>query len=483
MENEKIVENSKDLVDTLLSYQSSDGDFLKNDVHTYHLIEALKALSPLAFKPYIESALNWFENLDDPRDNNPRSVSSFRLLALSGTNLVVDYQSEATEKISKIMIGREGNINLPVGFIETPDTYDTFPTLFGVNIFLNIENPKYHSIIFKALDWCINKMQDINRPATLGYIADTVLKAEKIGYKNVKEKIKSIKKILDTFSQEDILKDPLQAAYLSFNYSRISKIYPDIVKDDEGVNLVNDIIKLKEVDRESYYANQDPALLDLRLLVACGEVMTTQEKEIFVEKILSSAFSEKVELSREYNLARQQIRELAIELKKCQIEERGKGIFIMPHWDITVPKVDPNSVFFMMPFANDNSPSNIKALEGIYQDLLRTSIETKLGLKVKRADDIFDTRPIMQSIWDCVLESGIIVADLTGKNPNVFYEAGLADTLGKKIIFIAQSIDDVPFDLRHRRVIIYSVNYPGPSVLQEALLKTIENVREEFKSK
>jgi hypothetical protein len=112
--------------------------------------------------------------------------------------------------------------------------------------------------------------------------------------------------------------------------------------------------------------------------------------------------------------------------------------------------------------------------------VLRREIETKLSLKVRRADDIFDTRPIMQSIWDCVLESGIIVADLTGKNPNVFYEAGLADTLGKKIIFMSQSIEDVPFDLRHRRVILYSVDYPGPEELRKNLLKTIKNVRDEF---
>jgi hypothetical protein len=44
-----------------------------------------------------------------------------------------------------------------------------------------------------------------------------------------------------------------------------------------------------------------------------------------------------------------------------------------------------------------------------------------------------------------------IVADLSGKNPNVFYEAGIAYTIGRDVIPITQSMDDIPFDLRSLR--------------------------------
>jgi len=47
----------------------------------------------------------------------------------------------------------------------------------------------------------------------------------------------------------------------------------------------------------------------------------------------------------------------------------------------------------------------------------------------------------------------VLLADLTGKNPNVFYELGLAHALAKPVILIAETLDDIPFDLRALRVI------------------------------
>ena len=54
-----------------------------------------------------------------------------------------------------------------------------------------------------------------------------------------------------------------------------------------------------------------------------------------------------------------------------------------------------------------------------------------------------------------------MVADFTGKNPNVFYEVGIAHTLGKTVIPITQSINDVPSDLRHHRALVYYPNEQG----------------------
>ncbi len=54
-----------------------------------------------------------------------------------------------------------------------------------------------------------------------------------------------------------------------------------------------------------------------------------------------------------------------------------------------------------------------------------------------------------------------MICDCTGKNPNVFYEAGIAHTLGKEVILITQSASDVPFDLRHLRYVSYLNNREG----------------------
>ena len=65
----------------------------------------------------------------------------------------------------------------------------------------------------------------------------------------------------------------------------------------------------------------------------------------------------------------------------------------------------------------------------------------------------------------------------SGKNPNVFYEIGIAHTLGKNVIPITQNIDDVPFDLRHHRVLTYLKNNEGLQELKNILKKKIESIK------
>jgi nucleoside 2-deoxyribosyltransferase len=82
----------------------------------------------------------------------------------------------------------------------------------------------------------------------------------------------------------------------------------------------------------------------------------------------------------------------------------------------------------------------------------------------------------MQSVWQSINEARVVVAELTGRNPNVFYELGIAHTLGKPVIMIAQAIEDVPFDLRHLRCILYTYKPDMITKFEEALEKTVRNV-------
>ena len=54
----------------------------------------------------------------------------------------------------------------------------------------------------------------------------------------------------------------------------------------------------------------------------------------------------------------------------------------------------------------------------------------------------------------------MLLADLTDRNANVFYELGLAHAVRKPVVFTAPKVEDVPFDLRHLRVIIYDIREP-----------------------
>jgi hypothetical protein len=100
-----------------------------------------------------------------------------------------------------------------------------------------------------------------------------------------------------------------------------------------------------------------------------------------------------------------------------------------------------------------------------------------IGLTVKRADDFFTAHSIMADVWNAICGSRAIIADCTGRNPNVFYEIGVAHTIGKPVILTTQSRDDVPFDLRHLRYIEYEYTPPGMRQYEAALTETLLQLR------
>lgn len=75
-----------------------------------------------------------------------------------------------------------------------------------------------------------------------------------------------------------------------------------------------------------------------------------------------------------------------------------------------------------------------------------------------------------------ICKSSVVICDLTGKNANVFYEAGIAHSLGKDVILITQSADDVPFDLRHLRYIQYLNNGEGLQQLTAKVTDRLETL-------
>lgn len=93
-----------------------------------------------------------------------------------------------------------------------------------------------------------------------------------------------------------------------------------------------------------------------------------------------------------------------------------------------------------------------------YNDLIYKPAIVKAGLRSVRADDLYKTGSIVNDIWELTKTAKILLADLSGKNPNVFYELGLAHAIAKPVVLITDNIDDIPFDLRTLRVIPYDKN-------------------------
>ena len=107
--------------------------------------------------------------------------------------------------------------------------------------------------------------------------------------------------------------------------------------------------------------------------------------------------------------------------------------------------------FVIMPFGG--------WLDNYYEAIYCPAIKAA-GLEPHRADDLYRPSTITNDIWEYTRRAKLLPADLSGRNPNVFYELGLAHALAKPAILIAESIEEIPFDLRALRILVYDKNDP-----------------------
>jgi hypothetical protein len=111
-----------------------------------------------------------------------------------------------------------------------------------------------------------------------------------------------------------------------------------------------------------------------------------------------------------------------------------------------------DTCFVMMPFG--------EWFDKYYKEIYVPAIKDA-SFEPVRADELFTTGSVVEQIWEQINKATVLLAELTGKNANVFYELGLAHAAVKPVIFVSANVDDVPFDLRHLRVIIYDIREPN----------------------
>lgn len=128
--------------------------------------------------------------------------------------------------------------------------------------------------------------------------------------------------------------------------------------------------------------------------------------------------------------------------------------------------VDHRIISVMMPFASE--------FNNVYETLKHVS--EKLSLKCLRADDIWQHDAVIQDVVSLIYQSRIVICDCTGRNANVFYETGIAHTLGKDVILITQNSNDIPFDLQHLRFLTYLDNIEGREQLSIDVSKRIQTI-------
>jgi hypothetical protein len=126
--------------------------------------------------------------------------------------------------------------------------------------------------------------------------------------------------------------------------------------------------------------------------------------------------------------------------------------------------------FVMMPFRQESDP--------VYRQLITPAAE-EVGLSPLRADQIYTSGAIAEQVRVAIRESRVCIADISVDNPNVLYEIGLAQALGKPVVFIAQHGTQPPFDIAHLRYISYSRNdlEDAQNRLISALMEQLERTK------
>lgn len=126
-------------------------------------------------------------------------------------------------------------------------------------------------------------------------------------------------------------------------------------------------------------------------------------------------------------------------------------------------EVDPKLVFVLVPFN-----ARFKRTYAAIVDAC-----TRVGLKCVRGDEDQVRGDLMPHILRLIGRAKIIIAVVDGRNPNVFYELGIAHALNKVTILITKSIESAPFDLQSKKLIAYSQNSELTEKLQSEIVRSL----------
>lgn len=133
-------------------------------------------------------------------------------------------------------------------------------------------------------------------------------------------------------------------------------------------------------------------------------------------------------------------------------------------------QLSKETCFIVTPIGDENS-SVRRAADGLITAVIRPVAE-KLGLESKAAHEIERTGSISRQVIEQLLYSKLVIANLTGLNPNVLYEVGVRHCVRLPMVILAERGTKLPFDLQEERTIFYDNDMAGCELLKPALLKT-----------
>ena len=219
-------------------------------------------------------------------------------------------------------------------------------------------------------------------------------------------------------------------------------------------------LKLREQELESFRnaGEQGVELVALRSEIRSYFTTFTEEVVARHTKDLASAMAEANKLTQENKLLRRYEQEI----------RRQKEMFLVnPHWAGRNFEIENDLCLLIMPFSEPWSNDAWTLIKSVVESC---------NMRCRRADEQVG-RDIMDDLWEGINKARVVIADLTGKNPNVTYEVGLADVIGKEVILLSQTPNDVPFDFLGLRLITYENSIGGVQTLTKKLRNRLGRLR------
>lgn len=126
--------------------------------------------------------------------------------------------------------------------------------------------------------------------------------------------------------------------------------------------------------------------------------------------------------------------------------------------------------FVLMPFR--------KEFDDVYKFGIKEPA-SQLDILAERVDEQIYTEGILERIYRQIDIADIVIADMTGQNPNVFYEVGYAHAKNKLCILLTSNSTDIPFDLKYRRHVVYNDSIKE---LKEELIEELQWAKSEIEN-
>ena len=141
---------------------------------------------------------------------------------------------------------------------------------------------------------------------------------------------------------------------------------------------------------------------------------------------------------------------------------------------------DDKIVFVICPIGDDDSPARKKS--DLLMKFIIQPVTELLGYSVERADTIMESGTITSQVFERLVTAPVVIADMTGHNPNVFYELAVRHAVGQPVIHIISKGESIPFDVAPQRALMYELDLEPVEAAKASLtkmLQAIENNTEE----